>query len=384
MGLKWECPADQTCSRWALSYFFDCLCNERDLISFILGITSIICWAVAEIPQILLNWRSGNVEGVSLAFIFTWMIGDLFNLLGCWINPGTLPTQFYLAVLYSSTTVLLVVKQMQSLSNCSEDPPKSPRAEALLGRGRGRPPRGPSDLEESFRSDATLAIAPVTQSLPVMSKRGRPPLYVTASLPVRPYSQDAGGHTASPTSQSATRSPIAHSGSWRRLTLSSSYSGSGSPTARGLIFSSLVVVGVTVNALSHFDGKQGFKRGAFSSVGGERRQLLQEDDDKDIALSVGLILGWLMTCIYLTGRLPQVILNWSRDFVIGVSVQTVVFAFLGNATYLGSILVRGVEWSRLKPVLPWVVDIAFCLGMDIFMTAQFLIHHFNDGHIVLE
>lgn len=91
-------------------------------------------------------------------------------------------------------------------------------------------------------------------------------------------------------------------------------------------------------------------------------------EDHDIVSSLGLILGWLMTCIYLTGRLPQIILNWSRDFVIGVSMSTVIFAFLGNATYLGSLLVRGVEWQRLKFVLPWVVDIAFCLFMDFFVS----------------
>ena len=93
-----------------------------------------------------------------------------------------------------------------------------------------------------------------------------------------------------------------------------------------------------------------------------------QDDNTTGAL--GWILGILMAFAYLTGRLPQCMLNCSHDFEIGVSVSTMVFTFLGNGTYLGSILARGLGWNRLKLILPWVFDVSVCLFMDISVSAH--------------
>ncbi|OAE32648.1 hypothetical protein AXG93_1971s1070 [Marchantia polymorpha subsp. ruderalis] len=356
MGLKFECPVEETCSAWALSYFFDCVCNHKDLISFSLGITSIVCWAMAEVPQILTNWQSPNTETVSMAFIFTWMIGDIFNVLGCWFNPGTL---------YTATTVLLVVQQLLFAWKTYK-PPSNSTTTPLIPHGRSdsKSPRWPNDLDGLFPSKSAKL-----KSHPMNTRGyGKPPLPVTASVPVR-------GNMGSPGSYR----------SWGRLTLSNSYGTDSSPLAKGIVFSSVAVVTLTFSG-----GFSSLGGGGGGSYAGSSRRLLQGEfpaEDHDIVSSLGLILGWLMTCIYLTGRLPQIILNWSRDFVIGVSMSTVIFAFLGNATYLGSLLVRGVEWQRLKFVLPWVVDIAFCLFMDFFilqMMCQYLYHQRRDDFPTLE
>ncbi|GLJ24494.1 hypothetical protein SUGI_0467790 [Cryptomeria japonica] len=63
---------------------------------------------IAEVPQILTNFKSGSTEGVSLGFLLTWVVGDIFNLIGFWLEPATLPTQFYTALLYTITTIVLV------------------------------------------------------------------------------------------------------------------------------------------------------------------------------------------------------------------------------------------------------------------------------------
>ncbi|KAL4569115.1 hypothetical protein LXL04_000175 [Taraxacum kok-saghyz] len=51
--------------------------------SFELGIISLVCWGVAEIPQIITNFRSKSSHGVSLIFLLTWIPGDIFNLVWC-------------------------------------------------------------------------------------------------------------------------------------------------------------------------------------------------------------------------------------------------------------------------------------------------------------
>ncbi|KAL0360735.1 UNVERIFIED_CONTAM: putative vacuolar amino acid transporter YPQ3, partial [Sesamum radiatum] len=77
------------CIRWIEEVFKDCLCNLNDEVSFGLGIASLVCWAVAEIPQIITNFTTKSAAGVSLAFLSTWIIGDVFNLAGCILESAT-------------------------------------------------------------------------------------------------------------------------------------------------------------------------------------------------------------------------------------------------------------------------------------------------------
>jgi hypothetical protein len=85
---------------------------------------------------------------------------------------------------------------------------------------------------------------------------------------------------------------------------------------------------------------------------------------------VGPFLGWTMTAIYLSGRVPQIMRNHTRGSVEGLSVSMFVLAVVGNATYLGSILARSLEWARIHPNLPWIVDAAMCLVMDAVILGQ--------------
>jgi hypothetical protein len=37
---------------------------------------------IAQVPQLVLNYNSGSAEGISLAFLTVWLIGDIANLSG--------------------------------------------------------------------------------------------------------------------------------------------------------------------------------------------------------------------------------------------------------------------------------------------------------------
>lgn len=65
----------KVCVRWVEKYFKDCLCNMKDEISFGLGLTSLVFWGVAEIPQIITIFRTKKSHGVSLIFLLTWVAG---------------------------------------------------------------------------------------------------------------------------------------------------------------------------------------------------------------------------------------------------------------------------------------------------------------------
>ncbi|KAG8372278.1 hypothetical protein BUALT_Bualt12G0049700 [Buddleja alternifolia] len=101
------CPVDEHCSEWARRYMDYCLCSGRDGVSLALGIISIVSWVVAEIPQIITSYNQKSTQGLSVVFLLTWILGDLLNLSGCLLEPATLPTQYYTALLYTVTTLLL-------------------------------------------------------------------------------------------------------------------------------------------------------------------------------------------------------------------------------------------------------------------------------------
>ena len=75
MQLSYCVEENKACVRWVEKYFEDCLCNTKDELSFAFGLISLVCWGVAEIPQIITNFFTKSSHGVSLAFLLTWVAG---------------------------------------------------------------------------------------------------------------------------------------------------------------------------------------------------------------------------------------------------------------------------------------------------------------------
>lgn len=39
-----------------------------------------------QVPQLILNYKSGSADGISLAFLTVWLIGDITNLIGTYLQ----------------------------------------------------------------------------------------------------------------------------------------------------------------------------------------------------------------------------------------------------------------------------------------------------------
>ncbi|CAN6443190.1 unnamed protein product [Victoria cruziana] len=86
------CPRSELCWEWAIIVMNSCLCDVKDRISFGFGVLSIISWSISEVPQVITNYKQKSTEGMSVAFLMTWLVGDLLNLFGCLLEPATLYT----------------------------------------------------------------------------------------------------------------------------------------------------------------------------------------------------------------------------------------------------------------------------------------------------
>jgi uncharacterized protein with PQ loop repeat len=49
--------------------------SEANTVSVTLGVISVIVWMIAEIPQLITNYREKSAHGLSVAFMLTWIIG---------------------------------------------------------------------------------------------------------------------------------------------------------------------------------------------------------------------------------------------------------------------------------------------------------------------
>lgn len=344
------------CVGWVEKYFKDCVCDVRTDISFGLGLVSLLCWGVAEIPQIVTNFQTKSGHGVSLALLLTWVVGDIFNLVGCLLEPVTLPTQYYTALLYTTTTVVLLIQTLYYDYVVSWWKRKSfgVTLEVEEERKALTPKR-----EDPSQPIPTTASSISTTQTDVYYRSARS-LANSGSSPYGGYYLGSGpsriGGAAHDTSsdEEADGSPPKKATMAKRITSRSVGYGTfilGSASlpfqAKGLIMDANMFLYAN-NVL-------------------QGTVLMKEIE----ANPYGRILGWIMAAIYMGGRLPQIYLNIKRGNVEGLNPLMFIFALIANATYVGSILVRSVEWDRIKANAPWLLDAIVCVLLDLLIIIQF-------------
>ncbi|KAJ6678545.1 SEVEN TRANSMEMBRANE PROTEIN 1-RELATED [Salix viminalis] len=110
-------------------------------------------------------------------------------------------------------------------------------------------------------------------------------------------------------------------------------------------------------------------------IGYTGRRLLHEGGGMDHS-AFGQWLGWLMAAIYMGGRIPQIWLNIKRGSVEGLNPLMFIFALVANLTYVLSIVVRTTEWDSIKPNMPWLLDAAVCVLLDLFIIMQYIYYRY--------
>ncbi|ESW33915.1 hypothetical protein PHAVU_001G108900 [Phaseolus vulgaris] len=370
------CHGNQHCLQLAKEN----LSSVRESASFFLGLISVIVWVVAEIPQIITNYRTKSTEGLSLTFLVTWIIGDVFNLVGCLLEPATLLTQLYMAVLYTIITLALGLQTMyygHLYPQLKYKRQLKVETFAKTGQGeKGSVAEQSIEFENSNRNFSPSSPIP----LPACPRRiatGSGLFYQSARYLSKSHTPTAGSILAHKMTSTAALDSIQES------LLGSAIATQSAPAPRMkntlCIVSTLTFLGA-INLLQQLNTNINLmasnpRQQFVIHVG---RKLFQVGDDQllktDVSggSSIGTFLGWAMTFVYLGGRLPQICLNIRRGHVEGLNPLMFMFAVLGNSTYVASILVISLDWSKIKPNLPWLVDAGGCVLLDFFILMQFI------------
>ncbi|KAK3009267.1 hypothetical protein RJ639_013832, partial [Escallonia herrerae] len=329
------------CVGWVDKYFKDCLCNLRDEISFGFGLISLICWGVAEIPQIITNFRTKSSHGVSLLFLLTWIAGDVFNLVGCLLEPATLPTQFYTALLYTTSTVVLVLQSVYY--DCIDRWWKSQHADSTkavhffigcLGSGKfEKRLQNKADDNSCLGQieEAKQPLKPQKQDEPGIQVPGvstvaavpRREFYYTsarslagsATPPIRSYLWTP---RSGPSSAMIFDSDSSSEDETTDHILSKKHVTPPKPIPRSAGYGAFLATSASIPRT---------KASMAVYIGLSGRKLLQEHGTEHNAY--GQWLGWMMAAIYMGGRIPQICLN-------GLNPLMFIFALIANVTYVES------------------------------------------------
>ncbi|XP_019176355.1 PREDICTED: uncharacterized protein LOC109171755 [Ipomoea nil] len=327
-------------------------CNIRDELSFCLGVASLVFWGVAEIPQIFTNFHTKSSHGISLLFLLTWITGDIFNLVGCLLEPATLPTQLYTALLYTTTTA------NQSLYY--------------------------DYLYKSWKCKAESSNQPIEE----VRKPLWPRKSVVSGIPIPNDSARAGPHRidyyyTSARSLAGSATPPFRSSLWpiksgpSALGIQDDNASSDDEAAKN---SFTQIKGIPRSAgygaflATTLNTPRQAKALMFTYVAFGGRKLLQEHGAEHGAS--GQWLGWMMAAIYMSSRLPQIWLNIRRGSAEGLNPFMFIFALIANLTYVGSIVVRTSEWDKIEPNLPWLFDAAGCVMLDLLIILQYFYYRY--------
>nr|AFK47806.1 unknown [Medicago truncatula] len=352
--------------------------SDAKTASITLGVISVIVWMIAEIPQLITNYREKSSHGLSVTFLLTWIIGDLFNLFGCLLEPATLPTQLYTAVLYTLITLTLCLQatyyghiypRLKHKRQFKIDPP--------IDDGESN-----NGVENGNAADQRTAIG-LSSPIPFPAQKSH--------VETQSYYQSARYLSKShiPKSELAQRMPssLILDPIEEPLLVPSVFTKS----APSLKIKNTLCLVSTLTFLGALNLLHSPDTRIHSDVAKPRkefviyvgRKLLQvsghklSDQGVEAYHSIGTYLGWAMAVIYMGGRLPQICLNIRRGNFEGVNPLMFLFALIGNTTYVASILVSSMDWSKLGPNLPWLVESGGCSILDSFILMQFLYYRYR-------
>ncbi|KAM2044059.1 hypothetical protein ACFX1T_008421 [Malus domestica] len=358
------------CWEWGRKYLKYELCSVKDGMSLALGVISVLSWGVAEVPQIITNYKAKSSQGLSLAFLITWIIGDLFNLFGCLLEPATLPTQYYTAILYLTTTLVLSVQTIYygyvypRLNNLRQKKGSKTNPAEVPGKASGRV--NVIDTPSAGNEWTSPILCPNISP-------GRESYYISARSLSRSHTPSEGFHAAQRKTLPFNRNRNPNEEPLLGA-LASTQSASSNNVKTTLCVVSLMTLFCTFNQRSVDFSVDNPNRGVVMQVGRRLLQvnsgLLREMGTKHSS-GIGSFLGWGMAVIYIGGRFPQIYLNIRKGNVDGLNPFMFIFAVVGNAAYVASILVNSMEWSKISPNLAWLVDAGGCMLLDIFILLQF-------------
>ncbi|KAL6040590.1 PQ loop repeat-containing protein 2 [Balamuthia mandrillaris] len=353
---------------WIGHGFHACVYTPTEIAAFTLGLVNIGFWLFAQMPQLYSNWRNGTAEALSAGFLTAWLLGDITNLVGT-ILTHQLPTQLYTAAYFCLMDILLLSQYGYYVWKNRREKRKMRIVEEGWGGG-DKQKRQFSEGDRSSYSSSDYFFSGSPASTPTPSKRLYAALFVVLLFSSARLSQDWWGTT---TNEEGFR----YGG---RVLLgldedghSSSSSDDGPPSCEPNVhLSSMLLFCVNASHLFIF---------SFSLCHLLSSLISSVHKKKKVSLGLvpeilGDIAAWTSGVLYFTARIPQIIRNYRRKSVEGLSFPMFFCAVMANLCYGLSIILAGIKFDAqfFKATLPYLVGSICVLSESFIIVSQFFLY----------
>ncbi|KAM0355867.1 hypothetical protein ACHAPU_000254 [Fusarium lateritium] len=284
------------------------------------------------LPQLFANYKAKSADGLSMAFLIVWLLGDVTNLIGA-LFTRLAPTAIALAGYFCIADIVLIGQAIyyntlnaRRASRAEESRSIDPSEESPLINNRSRRRSSSYGLPGSQRRHAT---------------------HTESSM--EPLRKIVTGEDDTPDS-----SPWVHN---------------------ALSLVAVYVIGFAGWFVS-------YKVGAWES-GDSDTPNAPEDAQTSIEL-VGLALGYISAALYLCARIPQIIKNHREKSCEGLALLFFMLSMSGNLTYGISLVAYSQEKKYLLNALPWLIGSLGTIAEDLIIFAQFRIYSNTERDSAIE
>lgn len=346
-----------------------CIPSTLGLVSSILGCLSIVSWLFAQLPQIYKNYYLQSTAGLSAFFLVEWCLGDTANLVGALFTRQA-TWQVTIASYYVFVDVVLVFQYFW-YTHVKQTGKGKDSINGSFDQGNGPVVYEGIRVsdEDSFDENAISAhgIRPSEPKDMGLSKPAgnSPPRFYSPAYWEKPDGQRVSGY-GSPSSSL----PLGVSPKTVLTSMLCAVLANASPTPSP----SLAATSSHAALPSIFD-------------------VITDPHNINIE-TIGRILSWMSTLLYLGSRLPQLYKNYVRKSTSGLSPLLFMAAFCGNSFYSASLLTNPNAWydypayggggwtdadgnnreEWVALATPFFLGAAGVLSLDAFMGVQFLIY----------
>eukprot|EP01084_Bolivina_argentea_P041617 76805_1 len=350
-----------------------CIYNVYDQSSFIIGWIAVVIWTFALLPQIITNFKNKAAESQSFWFWLLWVIGDFCNLTGC-ILTKNLITNVALALVYLLFTAFafvqwiwyeyILAKRKKNVFSSISMSPKLIKTLKLLSKS-------PRKLSVSYQLSEDMR----TEYDAIQAQKFNQEQHL--------FSED----TDNECQDNNCITPHSHN---KSIKIYEDYDTNLEPlrssntTRYGSISTVLSTLSMSITVVMLY-GINTNHNSYEHNYGNSQRILLSEieitsNDQIQVLMMLGMLLGWTSCLIYASSRIPQLKLMLNTKDVSGINPMFFGLTFAGNLAQCLSMLINKqiYQYSHdLYSKLPWLLTAAVCMIQD--GTILFLIYLYKSN-----
>ncbi|EFX02274.1 vacuolar membrane pq loop repeat protein [Grosmannia clavigera kw1407] len=294
----------------------------RDSLSGIFGSVSLTAWICLLLPQLIQNYKAQSAEGLSMAFLFVWLLGDITNLFGA-LWTGLAPTAVALATYFCFADLVLI-------GQC-----------VYYNTLNARRASQHAHVHRRRRSSATAG--------PLLSRRRSSSI----GLP--------GSHRRHSARRSESNlDPL-------RCIITGEDE---TPDTNPWVHNALSLVAVfAVGTVGYFAS---YRMGAWDTD--PEDDGLSSSDPENVYARIGMVLGYFSAVCYLCARIPQIFKNYREKSCEGLALLFFLLSLTGNLTYGASLVSYSQDRDYLIKALPWLLGSLGTVVEDGIIFMQFRLY----------